>query len=85
MSAKIYLGLGSNLGDRRRHLLEALDALASLGAPWTERSACYETEPVGPRQPPYLNAVCRVKTALDPAGLLDACLAAEDALGRARF
>ena len=48
-------------------------------------SRVYETEPVGgPPQPAFLNAVAEVETRLEPRELLDACLAAEDALGRVR-
>jgi 2-amino-4-hydroxy-6-hydroxymethyldihydropteridine diphosphokinase len=44
----------------------------------------FETEPVGPPQPAYLNAVIEVRTTLDPRGLLDAVQAVETTLGRVR-
>ncbi len=85
MTPPVYIGLGSNLGDRLGHLETALLLLAERGAPWVERSACHQSEPVGRRgQPWFLNAVCRVQTRLDPMRLLDACLAVEAELGRVR-
>ena len=69
---RVYVALGSNLGDREAHLAAALDALhASEGVSVLAVSAVYETEPVGP--PPqgrYLNAVTRLRTALAPRPLL---------------
>jgi len=44
----------------------------------------YETAPVGPPQPDYLNAVADVETPLSPPDLLRACLAVEDEMGRVR-
>jgi 7,8-dihydro-6-hydroxymethylpterin-pyrophosphokinase len=63
-----YLGLGSNVGDRRPHLQAAVDALPAQGAAVLESSSVYETEPVGEvlDQPPFLNACVRVETALGP-------------------
>jgi len=79
-----YLGLGSNVGERRRHLQGAVDALPARGVEVERSSSVYETEPVGEvlDQPPFLNAALRVRTALDPEGLLDACKAIEAELGR---
>jgi len=49
----VYLGLGSNLGDREGHLERGLAALGARGARVTARSSIYETEPVGgPAQGP---------------------------------
>jgi 2-amino-4-hydroxy-6-hydroxymethyldihydropteridine diphosphokinase len=80
-----YLGLGSNLGDRLGHLRGAVRLLgATDGIDVVRSSRVYETEPVGPPQPAYLNAVIRIDTALAPRALLEACLAVEDALGRVR-
>jgi 2-amino-4-hydroxy-6-hydroxymethyldihydropteridine diphosphokinase len=79
-----YLGLGSNVGDRRGSLQAATDALPRHGVTVLGSSSVYETEPVGEvlDQPPFLNAVLRVATALDPEALLDACKAVERELGR---
>jgi 2-amino-4-hydroxy-6-hydroxymethyldihydropteridine diphosphokinase len=75
------LGLGSNLGDRRALLREAVDALADVVA----TSPVYETDPVGgPDQGPYLNVVVELDTTLDARGLLDVCHRLEAAAGRVR-
>jgi 2-amino-4-hydroxy-6-hydroxymethyldihydropteridine diphosphokinase len=80
-----YLGLGSNLGDRRAHLEAALAALSRRAVTVEASSSVYETEPVGEvtDQPDFLNACLRVRTALGPERLLDACKAVERELGRA--
>jgi 2-amino-4-hydroxy-6-hydroxymethyldihydropteridine diphosphokinase len=77
-----YLGLGSNVGDRRAHLQAAVDLLE--GVEVLESSSVYETEPVGEitDQRPFHNACLRIDTALDPEALLDVCKAAERARGR---
>lgn len=79
-----YLGLGSNVGDRRGHLQAAVDALGAHGVRVTAASSTYDTDPVGEvlDQPDFLNACIRIVTALDPEGLLDACKAVERELGR---
>lgn len=67
---RAYVGLGSNIGDRERHLEHALRRLAGAAA-LEAVSGVYETEPVGYlQQPPFLNAVARVGTSLGPRGLL---------------
>ena len=80
-----YLGLGSNVGDRRANLQAAVDALPAHGVAVLASSSTYDTDPVGEilDQPSFLNACVRVQTALDPEGLLDACKAVERELGRA--
>jgi 2-amino-4-hydroxy-6-hydroxymethyldihydropteridine diphosphokinase len=85
VGASAYLALGSNLGDRLATLGRAGELLD--GAPGIEvvrSSRVYETEPVGPPQPAYLNAVIEIDTALEPRELLAACLAVEAELGRVR-
>lgn len=84
-AADAYVGLGSNLGDRRRHLECAARALRDTpGIEEAVLSPVYETDPVGPPQPPYLNAVARVRTTLGPRQLLDRLLAIEREHGRER-
>jgi 2-amino-4-hydroxy-6-hydroxymethyldihydropteridine diphosphokinase len=80
-----FLGLGSNLGDRRAHLQSAVAALGAHGVTVRAGSAVYETEPVGLvlDQPNFLNACLRIETELDPEGLLEACKAVEHEVGRA--
>ncbi|GLQ97368.1 2-amino-4-hydroxy-6-hydroxymethyldihydropteridine diphosphokinase [Dyella mobilis] len=83
---RAYVALGSNLGDSRRHLLDAMTALAEL--PSTElllRSHLYRTPPWGVHdQPDFLNAVVALETSLPPHELLDALLGIERAAGRER-
>jgi 2-amino-4-hydroxy-6-hydroxymethyldihydropteridine diphosphokinase len=80
-----YLGLGSNVGDRRANLQAAVDALGGHGVEVLASSSVYETEPVGEvlDQPDFYNACVQVRTALEPEALLDACKAVERELGRA--
>jgi 2-amino-4-hydroxy-6-hydroxymethyldihydropteridine diphosphokinase len=80
-----YLGLGSNVGDRRAHLQAAADALPEHGVRVVASSSTYDTDPVGEilDQPEFLNAGLRIETALEPEALLDACKAVERELGRA--
>jgi 2-amino-4-hydroxy-6-hydroxymethyldihydropteridine diphosphokinase len=80
-----YLGLGSNIGDTRLHLRQAIDALPGQGARVLQASSLYETEPVGLvlDQPDFLNACLRIETSLGPEELLDACKAVEREVGRA--
>jgi len=79
-----YLGLGSNVGDRRASLQAAVETLWSHAVQAIASSSVYETEPVGEvtDQPDFLNACLRIETALGPEELLDACKATERALGR---
>ena len=79
-----YLGLGSNVGDRRANLQAAVDALPGHGVTVLASSSTYDTDPVGEilDQPAFLNACVRVRTALHPEALLDACKSVERELGR---
>jgi 2-amino-4-hydroxy-6-hydroxymethyldihydropteridine diphosphokinase len=79
-----YLGLGSNVGDRRANLQAAVDALPAQGVVVRASSSTYDTDPVGLvlEQPPFLNACIRIETDLEPEALLDACKAVERDLGR---
>lgn len=81
---RAYLGLGSNVGDRRGNIARALDSLTGRGIEVEAVSSLYETEPVGEilEQPDFLNAAARVVTELEPLDLLDACKAVEAELGR---
>lgn len=81
---RAYLALGTNLGDRLANLRQAVALLEERGVRFVRSSRVYETEPVGPPQPDYLNAVIEVATDLSPRGLLIVCLAVEQAMGRVR-
>lgn len=78
----IYLGLGSNLGDRESNLAKALDLL-SQKVKLEKISSIYETEPVGySDQPWFLNLVCAGVTGLEPDDLLFCVKEIEGKLGR---
>ena len=80
------MALGSNLGDRAVHLQRAREALASLpDTTLVAASAIEETAPLaGMQQPPYLNQMVLLDTALEPRALLEACQAIERSEGRMR-
>jgi len=83
---QVYLGLGSNVGDREGTLERALTALGERGLEVGPRSSLYLTEPMdAPPQEWFLNAVAGGRTALAPSDLLRACLEVERALGRVRL
>ncbi|MDH7603204.1 MAG: 2-amino-4-hydroxy-6-hydroxymethyldihydropteridine diphosphokinase, partial [Armatimonadota bacterium] len=86
MEKTVYLGLGSNLGDRAANLREAIRRLnEGNGCKVVRCSSIYESKPVGVvEQPDFLNAVVEVATALPPFRLLEYCQAIEDAMGRVR-
>ena len=80
-----WIGLGANLGDAAATLERALRSLAAIpGIRRVTVSPVIRTEPVGPRQPRYSNAVARLETTLAPTLLLAALLAVEHALHRVR-
>lgn len=83
---RVFIALGSNLGDRRGHLEFALAELQeSVGVEVVAVSRLYETAPVGPPpQGPYLNAAVEVRSALEPAVLLERQLEIEARAGRVR-
>jgi len=79
-----YVALGANLGDRLATLQQAVARLGDLGTVEVV-SPVYETDPIGyADQPPFLNAVARLRTNLEPDPLLDRLLAVEADLGRVR-
>jgi 2-amino-4-hydroxy-6-hydroxymethyldihydropteridine diphosphokinase len=81
----VYLALGSNLGDRRRQIDEAIARLDAAGVAIAARSPIYETDAVSDDpQPPYLNAAVRAKTTHAPQALLALCLEIERTFGRVR-
>jgi 2-amino-4-hydroxy-6-hydroxymethyldihydropteridine diphosphokinase len=79
-----YLGLGSNLGERRAHLQAAVAELPRHGVDVLASSSVYDTEPVGLvlDQPEFLNACIRIETSRGPEELLDACKETERVVGR---
>lgn len=78
----VYLSLGTNIGDRRMHLRQALEGLGQVGQVEVS-SSVYETEPWGYLdQPKFLNMVTRLRTELDPLPLLAALKDLERQIGR---
>lgn len=68
---RAYVAIGSNLGDRLAHLQTAVDGLAATdGIVVVAVSSVYETDPVGPEQPDYLNAVVALELSLSARELL---------------
>lgn len=85
----VYLGLGTNLGDRQANLREAIERIEALGLRIVCASSLYETEPVGYQdQPWFLNQVVAAKPTLGPdfdaERLLRLLLAIEKEMGRER-
>jgi 2-amino-4-hydroxy-6-hydroxymethyldihydropteridine diphosphokinase len=82
----VFVGIGSNLGDREAYVRKALELLAEEpGIELKEVSEIRETDPVGVvDQPRFLNAAARVSTDLAPRALLERLLAIEHSLGRVR-
>lgn len=82
---QVYIGLGSNVGDRERALERALAALAERGLTPAGLSSLYLTEPVqAPPQEWFLNAAAAFRTRLPPEDVLRACLEVEAGMGRVR-
>jgi 2-amino-4-hydroxy-6-hydroxymethyldihydropteridine diphosphokinase len=81
-----YIGVGSNLGDRKRAIEDALRLLdAHQGIGVVAVSKIRETDPVGVvEQPRFLNAAARLETNLPPRVLLSRLLGVEHELGRVR-
>jgi 2-amino-4-hydroxy-6-hydroxymethyldihydropteridine diphosphokinase len=80
---RVYVGLGSNLGDRERNLREAFQRLEQIGL--LRASELRETDPVGfTEQPKFLNAAAELETHLSAREVLDRLLAIERELGRDR-
>lgn len=78
----VYLGLGSNMGDRQENLDRALEYL-SQRLRMGKISSTYDTEPVGDiEQPRFLNLVCQAYTHLAPSGLLALAKGIESKMGR---
>ena len=81
-----YLGLGSNIGDRKQQLLKAIDLIGNIkGIKVTKQSSIYETAPIGyTDQPNFLNLCLEIETELSPQQLLKHCLDIEQQLHRVR-
>ncbi len=81
----VIVALGSNLDQPKQQILRALEALGALQhSDVVAVSSLYGSEPVGPEQPDYVNAVAHLRTSLGPHTLLDALQAIERAHQRVR-
>ncbi len=82
---KCAIALGSNLGDSRTILAEALATLAAIPEiRLLARSSWYQTKAVGPPQPDYINSCALLQVEISPQSLLETLLATEAQFGRVR-
>ncbi|UCG38257.1 MAG: 2-amino-4-hydroxy-6-hydroxymethyldihydropteridine diphosphokinase [bacterium] len=80
-----FIALGSNVGDRVGHLQRAVEKIVELpGVRLTGLSHLYETSPVDVGGGPFVNAVARIKTTLDPWQLMEGLHDIESRMGRPR-
>ena len=81
---KVYVGLGSNLGNRRENLVNAINRIgANTGIQVKDKSGFFETAPVGgPPQPDYVNCAIELETEIEPQTLLKEFNKIERELGR---
>ena len=85
MPAGVFIGLGSNLGDRRANIREALDRIRKQpDARILKESSLYESEPHGDAKTWFVNGVIEIETALTPENLLKKLKGIESAMGRKR-
>jgi len=78
-----YLGLGSNLGDRKQNIENAISSLEEIGIVILKKSTIIETDPIGDiAQGKYLNAVLKIFTRISPNNLLTKIKKIETQLGR---
>ena len=85
MPHRAYIGIGSNLGDRKANALEAVDRVSKLPATRVVRaSSLYESEPLGDAKTWFVNSVIEIETDFPPDELLKRLKAIEKAMGRKR-
>ncbi|WP_207105955.1 2-amino-4-hydroxy-6-hydroxymethyldihydropteridine diphosphokinase [Dissulfurispira thermophila] len=81
--AIIYIGIGSNMGDRQANCMRAIDKLKDKGFTIKKMSSMYETKPWGlEEQPDFINMVVEAETVLLPEELLSTLKEVEEELGR---
>lgn len=84
-SMHVFLSLGSNLGNRRKNIQQAIKALNSFAGYVTKKSKICETEPDGVKNHPmFLNCCVEIETDLPPLKLLSVCQKIERQLGRSK-
>ncbi|HWP67254.1 MAG TPA: 2-amino-4-hydroxy-6-hydroxymethyldihydropteridine diphosphokinase [Candidatus Limnocylindria bacterium] len=85
MPNRAYIGIGSNLGDRKANAQEAIRRIAELPNTRVVRaSSFYESEPLGDAKTWFVNCVIEVETDFGPEALLKRTQAIEEAMGRKR-
>jgi 2-amino-4-hydroxy-6-hydroxymethyldihydropteridine diphosphokinase len=78
-----FVGLGSNLGERKKNIENAIRLLTETGeVDLLDRASYYETEPVGPVQPWFINTAIKIETSATPEELLGLCKDVERRIGR---
>lgn len=78
-----FIGLGSNLGNRKKNIDNSLRLLADWGdIKLVDRASNYETEPIGPNQPWFINTVIKIETSSPPGEILSRCKEVEKRIGR---
>ena len=83
--AVVYLGLGSNIGNRKEQLNRAVELMKQSGIEIRKVSSYLQTDPVGgPPQEKFLNAAVMAETTLTPAELLKTLQTIESSMGRMR-
>ncbi|MBM4145726.1 MAG: 2-amino-4-hydroxy-6-hydroxymethyldihydropteridine diphosphokinase [Nitrospira sp.] len=81
----VYIGIGSNLGDRKANCMRAIELLAGKGIVVRKESSLYETDPWGDKnQPKFLNMAIEIETEIKPQDLLSLLADIEKELGRKR-
>ena len=81
---KVFIGIGSNLGDRISYCKKAIDEISGF-AKITQASSLYETDPIGKEdQPNFINCIVEISTDLSPQNLLKDLNSVEEKLGRVR-
>jgi len=85
MGSTAYIGIGSNLGDRRENVVEAAKRIGEIESTRVVRaSSCYESEPLGDAKTWFVNTAIEVETELTIEAFLKATQAIEQAMGRKR-
>jgi len=85
MPHRVYIGIGSNLGDRRANTVEAVDRVTKLPATKLVRaSSLYESEPLGDAKTWFVNSVIEIETEFPPDTLLRKLKTIEETMGRKR-
>ena len=85
MGSAAFIGIGSNLGDRRANVLEAITRIGEIESTKVVRaSSLYESEPHGNAKTWFINSVLEIETDFEPEELLKRALAIEKSMGRKR-